>query len=84
VESVATFASLTGAPIGTFESPTLLQGVPAIDPTPAPFSVSIVAVTRDGRAMGLRPEGVMFRERAIEPLTALPGRQLQKEPSPLP
>ena len=84
VESVATFNSLTGAPIGSFESTTLLQGVPAIDPTPAPFAVSIVAITRDGRAIGLRPEGVMFRERAIEPLTALPGRSLQKEPSPLP
>jgi outer membrane protein assembly factor BamB len=84
VESVATFSSLTGAALGTFESPTLLQGVPAIDPTPAPFAVSIVAVTRDGRAMGLRPEGAMFREKAIVPLTALPGRPLQKEPSPLP
>jgi outer membrane protein assembly factor BamB len=84
VESVATFNSRTGAPLGTFESPTLLQGLPAIDSTPAPFAVSIVAVTRDGRAIGLRPEGIMFKEKAVTPLPALPGRPLQKEPSPLP
>jgi outer membrane protein assembly factor BamB len=83
-ESVATFNSRTGAPIGTFESPSLLQGMPAIDPTPAPFAVSVVAVTRDGRAIGLRPEGMMFREKPVQPLSALYGRVLQKEPSPLP
>ena len=84
VESVATFNSRTGVPIGTFDSPNLLQGVPPVDPTPAPFAVSAVAVTRDGRVIGLRPEGMMFREKAAEPLKALPGRVLQKEPSPLP
>jgi hypothetical protein len=83
-ESVATFNSRTGVPIGTFDSPNLLQGVPPVDPTPAPFAVSAVAVTRDGRVIGLRPEGMMFREKAAEPLKALPGRVLQKEPSPLP
>jgi outer membrane protein assembly factor BamB len=84
VESVVAFNSLTGAQLGTFESPNLLQGMPAIDVTPAPFAVSIVAVTRDGRAIGLRPEGMMFREKTLEPLKTLPGRPLQKEPSPLP
>jgi outer membrane protein assembly factor BamB len=83
-ESVAAFHSLTGAPLGTFESPNLLQGMPAIDPTPAPFAVSIVVITRDGRAIGLRPEGMLFREKVLEPLKTLPGRPLQKEPSPLP
>jgi len=81
---VATFNSLSGVPLGTFQSPNLLQGMPPVDPTPAPFDVSIVAVTRDGQAIGLRPEGMMFREKAVEPLKALPGRTLQKEPSPLP
>ena len=55
-----------------------------VDPTPAPFAVSITVVMRDGRAMGLRPEGTMFREKPVTPLTALPGRLLQKEAAPLP
>jgi outer membrane protein assembly factor BamB len=83
-ESMATFNSRTGAPIGTFQAPDLLQGQPLVDPTPSPFAVSVLAVTRDGRAMGLRPIEVLFRERAIEPLAALPGRPVQKEASPLP
>jgi outer membrane protein assembly factor BamB len=83
-ESVATFNSKTGAPIGTFEAPNLLQGPPLVDAIPAPFAVSILAVTRDGRAIGLRPVEMMFREKPSEPLAALPGRPLQKEPSPLP
>ena len=83
-ESVATFNSRTGTPIGKFEAPSLLQGAPVVDATPAPFAVSIAVVTRDGRAIGLRPEGMMFREQAVQPLTALPGRVLQKEVLPLP
>jgi len=83
--SLATFNARTGAPIGTFEAPSgsLLQGVPLIDPLPKPFAVSLIALTRDGRAIGLRPTGMMFRERATEPLTALPGRPLTREASPL-
>jgi outer membrane protein assembly factor BamB len=83
-ESVATFNSRTGVPIGTFEAPNLLQGLPLVDPTPSPFAVSVLALTRDGRAIGLRPVEMMFKEKTIEPLTALPGRPLQKEASPLP
>jgi outer membrane protein assembly factor BamB len=83
-ESMAAFDSRTGAPVGTFDAPDLIQGWPTVDSTPAPFAVSIAVVTRDGRAVGLRPEGVMFREKPATPLTALPGRPLQKEPSPLP
>ena len=71
-------------PIGTFDAPTLLRGQPLVDATPAPFAVSILAITRDGRAIGLKPAEMLFRERAIEPFTALPGRPLQKETSPLP
>ena len=81
-DSVATFNSKTGAPIGTFDAPNLLRGQPLVDATPAPFAVSILAITRDGRAIGLRPAEMMFRERAVEPLTALPGRPLQKEAEP--
>jgi outer membrane protein assembly factor BamB len=83
-ESVATFNSKTGVAIGTFDAPNLLRGQPLVDATPVPFAVSILAITRDGRAMGLRPVELMFRDKAVEPLTALPGRPLQKETNPLP
>jgi outer membrane protein assembly factor BamB len=83
-ESVASFNSKTGMPIGTFESPNLLQGPLLVDATPAPFAVSILAVTRDGRLIGLNPTEMMFKEQAVQPLTALPGRPLAKELSPLP
>jgi outer membrane protein assembly factor BamB len=82
--SVATFNSKTGVPIGTFEAPDLLQGPPIVDATPAPFAMSIFAVTRDGRAIGLKPVEMLFKEKALEPLTTLPGRPLQKEVSPIP
>jgi outer membrane protein assembly factor BamB len=83
VASMATFNSKTGAPIGTYEAPTLIQGQPLVDPTPAPFAVSFLTVTRDGRAIGLRPVGMMFRDNPLAPLTVLPGRAVQKEASPL-
>ena len=84
VESVATFDSRTGMPIGKFDAPNLLQGLPLVDSTPAPFAVSIAVVMRDGQAIGLRPEGMMFREKAVTPVTTLFGRPLQKETMPLP
>jgi outer membrane protein assembly factor BamB len=84
VDSVATFNSKTGVPIGTFDAPNLLRGQPLVDATPMPFAVSILAITRDGRAIGLRPVEMLFREKAVEPFAALPGRPLQKESSPLP
>jgi outer membrane protein assembly factor BamB len=83
VESVATFDSRTGMPIGKFDAPNLLQGLPLVDSTPAPFAVSIAVVMRDGQAIGLRPEGMMFREKAVTPVTTLFGRPLQKETLPL-
>jgi outer membrane protein assembly factor BamB len=84
-DSAASFNTRTGAPIGTFAvAPSLLQGRPLVDDTPAPFSVSVIAITRDGRALGLRPTEMMFHEQAVQPLTTLPGRPLQKEASPLP
>jgi outer membrane protein assembly factor BamB len=83
-ESVAAFNAKTGAPLGTFDAPDLLQGRPLVDATPSPFAVSMLAVTRDGVAMGLRPVEMLFREQATQPLAALPGRPLQKEASPLP
>jgi outer membrane protein assembly factor BamB len=81
--SVATFNSKTGVAIGTFDAPDLLQGPPLVDATPAPFAVSILAITREGQAIGLKPVEMMFKEKALEPLASLPGRPLQKETSPL-
>ena len=84
-ESAATFNSKTGTAIGTFSSPgLLLQGPPIVDATPHPFAVSILAVTRDGQAIGLRPVEMLFKEKAVEVMATLPGRPLQKEASPLP
>jgi len=82
-DSVATFNSKTGVPIGTFDATTLLRGQPLVDAIPKPFAVSILAITRDGRAIGLRPVEMLFREKAIEPFAALPGHPVQKETSPL-
>jgi len=82
--SLATFNAKTGAPIGTFDAPSdaYLQGAPLVDPAPKPFAISLIALTRDGRAIGLRPTEMLFRERPIQPLEALPGRALQREANP--
>jgi outer membrane protein assembly factor BamB len=80
--SLVSFNAETGEPIGSFDGPFELQGTPLIDPAPKPFAVSLVALTSDGRAIGLRPTEMMFRERALEPLGVLPGRILQREPNP--
>jgi hypothetical protein len=54
-----------------------------VDPDLQPFRVSMVVITADGRAIGLRPSGMMFREAPAGPLTELPGRQLQRERLPI-
>ena len=83
---VATFNAKTGAPIGTYalpadagatSKPTLL-----VDTDLRPFRVAMVVLTADGRAIGLRPTGMMFREAPTGPLMELPGRQLQRERLP--
>jgi hypothetical protein len=81
---MATFNSTKkGMSIGSFDvAPDLLQGPPLVDGTPMPFAVSVVAVTRDGRALGLKPVDMLFKEKAVQPLSALPGRPLQKEANP--
>ena len=78
--TLSTFDARTGAPIGTLSVTADLQGALLIDPDLKPFRVAMIAVTRDGRAIGLRPVGVMFREPPLTPLAALPGRALQREP----
>jgi outer membrane protein assembly factor BamB len=77
--TLATYNARTGAPLGTFMAPSALEGAPLVDPVLTPFRVAIVALTRDGRAIGLRPTAMMFREPALDPLQALPGRALPRE-----
>jgi hypothetical protein len=60
------------------------QGVPLVDTTPEPFRVAIVVVTRDARAIGLRPTGMMFRELPLTPIQTLPGKPLSREPFSIP
>jgi outer membrane protein assembly factor BamB len=82
--TLSTFNALTGDPIGSFSVAADLQGVPLVDANPKPFRVAMIVVTRDARAIGLRPTGMMFREPPLTPLPALPGRSLNREPLTVP
>jgi outer membrane protein assembly factor BamB len=81
---LSTLNALTGEAISTLATPPDLAGVPLVDQALHPFRVAIVAVTRSNRAIGLRPAGMMFRERPLAPLQPLPGRALSREPFPKP
>ena len=89
--AVATFNARTGAAIATYSiasgqgttAGSIPKGPPLIDSDLKPFRVAMVAITADGRAIGLRPAGMMFREAPTVPLGELPGRQLQRERSPV-
>ena len=81
---LATFNAKTGAPLATFDPVPELQRAkfvaPAlIAPTLKPYTVSLVLVTSDGRATGHRSVSMLFREKPLEPLAALPGRPLARE-----
>jgi outer membrane protein assembly factor BamB len=82
--TLTTFDATTGMPIATFSVAADLQGVPLVDSTPEPFRVAIVVITRDARAIGLRPTGMMFREPPLTPMQTLPGRPLSREPFSVP
>jgi outer membrane protein assembly factor BamB len=74
-----------GTAVSTWAAPqadALLQGPPLID-GPRPLAVSIVVVFRDGQVFGLRSTGMMLKEPALVPLTALPGRVLSRETLPV-
>ncbi len=81
---MSNFDARTGAPRGTFSPPgdTALQGPPLVDAAPRPFAVSLLAVLRDGRVMGLRPTELLFGQPALTPLAELPGRALTREAAP--
>ncbi len=82
--TLSTFNATTGDPIDKLALAADLQGVPLVDSTLKPFEVAIVTITRDARAIGLRPTLMMFRELPVTPLQALPGRLLNREPFQLP
>jgi len=89
--AIATFNARTGAPIGTYVIPTAAgattppvpKGPPLIDPDLRPFRVALVVVTTDGRAIGLRPMGMVFQESAPVPFAELPGKSLPRERLPV-
>jgi outer membrane protein assembly factor BamB len=89
--AVATFNAKTGAAIATYSIPSaqgatgasIPKGPLLIDRDLKPFRVAMVGITADGRAVGLRPTGMMFREAPTVPLSELPGRQIQRERLPV-
>jgi outer membrane protein assembly factor BamB len=79
---VDAFAAKTGAPIGMYQPPPGgdLQGPPLIDGDLKPYTVAMVVITRDGRAIGLKPSAMLLPEPANVPFTTeLPGRRLERE-----
>jgi outer membrane protein assembly factor BamB len=81
--TLSAFIAKDGRAAGTFNAMSDLQGAPLVDPDPKPYAVAIVLVMRDGKIAGLSPLELLFREQPQAPLTALPGRTLQRERSPV-
>jgi outer membrane protein assembly factor BamB len=79
VSEIDAFAAKTGAAAGMYVPPSDIQGAPLTDPTLKPYSVAMVVITRDGRALGLRPTAMMLQEPLNSPFTELPGRRLERE-----
>ena len=76
------FAAKNGAAAGMYQPPSDLQGPPLVDPNLKPYQVAMVVITRDGRALGLKPSAMMLPEPplALAPsITELPGRKLERE-----
>ena len=83
LSALSGFDARTGTTEGVYaapgDPPGRLQGPPLADVFLRPFRVATVVLLRDGRAVGLRPIAMMFREMSPEPLVALPGRALSRE-----
>jgi outer membrane protein assembly factor BamB len=79
VSEIDAFAAKTGAAAGMYVPPSDIQGAPLIDPALKPYTVAMVVVTRDGRALGLRPGAMMLPEPLNNPFTELPGHHLERE-----
>ena len=76
------FAAKNGAVIGMYTPPadSSLEGAPLIDPLLKPYQVAMVVITRDGRAIGLKPSAMLLPEPANVPFSVeLPGRRLERE-----
>jgi len=74
------FAAKTGMLTGMYMPPSDLQGGPLIDPVLQPYRVAMVVITRDGRAIGLKPSAMLLPEPTATPFaTELPGRRLERE-----
>jgi outer membrane protein assembly factor BamB len=77
---VDAFDAKNGMAIGMYMPPSDLEGAPLVDPVLRPYRVAMVVITRDGRAVGLRPTAMMLAEPTVAPLTSeLPGRKLERE-----
>ena len=74
------FAAKTGTVVGMYQPPSDLEGAPLIDPMLQPYQVAMVVITRDGRAIGLKPSAMLLAEPSNVPFTGeLPGRRLERE-----
>ena len=80
--TITSYSASTGAAAGTYAAPGELQGPPLVDPVLHPFRVAMVVVTRDGRAAGVIPTAMLFREPMLNPLQQLPGVRLGRELPP--
>jgi len=73
------FGAKNGAASGMYMPPSDLQGGPLIDPELRPYEVAMVVITRDGRAIGLKPSAMLLPEPMNVPFGELPGRRLERE-----
>ena len=76
------FGTKSGMLAGMYQPPPGgdLQGQPLIDPDLKPYQVAMVVITRDGRALGLKPSAMVLTEPPNLPFaTELPGRRLERE-----
>jgi len=76
---IGAFSTKTGAAVGRYSPPSDIQGGPLIDPSLKPYKVAVVVITRDGRAIGLRPTAMALAEPKISPFDELPGRRLERD-----
>ncbi len=77
--AVTAFIGKTGTVMGTQAAAGDLVGPALIDPLLEPRRVAIVMITREGVVEAFRPTERMFRETALVPVAALPGRALTRE-----
>jgi outer membrane protein assembly factor BamB len=76
------YVGKTGVAQGSYLAPSDLDGSALIDMSLPPFHVAMVTITRDGRMSALWSQPMMMRDPATTPMTALPGRRLERERLP--